>query len=186
MLLSASLPLILCIIWWGPFSVSFYFYCVYWFYNNFCETNQSSLTTSMTSPVSCASDDFPFYHVFCFLIWCIFCHWTNQNVLMTSLTTMGLNPDPLVCTIFTLFICILTILLVVLVVWGLTSSYQQESSPKVTFLRLTCSYQQETITKVVDSSKCFGSQIPYFISKFETQFYSYSRGQTLHHSLQPL
>ena len=57
---------------------------------------------------------------------------------------------------------------------------------KYDFFRLTCSHQQESSPKVVDSSKCFGAQIPCFISKFETQFYSYNCSQNLPHSLQQL
>ena len=34
--------------------------------------------------------------------------------------------------------------------------------------------------------KCFGAQIPFYLSKFETQFYSYSHGHNLHQSLQLL
>ena len=82
---------------------------------------------------------------------------------------MGLNPDPLLRIILAVFLCILVIPLVVLVFWGLVFLYQKEPSPKV-----------------VDSSKYFGAQIPYFLSKFETHFYSYSPSHTLSHSLQPL
>ena len=64
--------------------------------------------------------------------------------------------------------------------------HQQDSIPKVIFLRLTCSYQQQLSTKVVNSLKFSGAQTPYFISKFEAQFYNYSRNQNLPHSLQPL
>ena len=105
---------------------------------------------------------------------------------MMSLKNFGLTPDPLVRTIFALFIFILTILMVVLVFWYLKFLHQQESSSMVIFLHLTFLYQQESITKVVDSLKCFGAQIPYFLSKFETQFYSYSHSQTVPRLLQPL
>ena len=53
---------------------------------------------------------------------------------------------------------------------GLEFWHQQESSTKVIFLRWMCLYQQESSAKVVDSSKCFGAPIPYFLSKFVTQF----------------
>ena len=87
---------------------------------------------------------------------------------------MGLNPDPLERTIFTIFLYILMILLVVLVVWGLTFLYQQQSFPNVIFLGLTCLYQYESIPIVADLLKFFDAQIPCFLSKFETRFYSYS------------
>ena len=48
-------------------------------------------------------------------------------------------------------------------------------------MRLSYLYQYESITKVVNSSKCFGAKIPDFPSKFDTQFYSYSHGLTLPH-----
>ena len=54
---------------------------------------------------------------------------------------MGLTLDPLVRTIFALFLCVLTIMLVVLVVWGLAFLYQQDSIPNAIFLSLLCSYQ---------------------------------------------
>ena len=60
---------------------------------------------------------------------------------MMSLMMIGLTPDPLVRTLFKLFICLLMIMLVVLVVWGLALVYQQKLSPNVIFLRLECSYQ---------------------------------------------
>ena len=46
---------------------------------------------------------------------------------------------------------------------------------KCDILHLTFSHQQELIPKVVNSLKCFGAQITYSRSKFENQFYSYSR-----------
>ena len=138
---------------------------------------------SMASPVSCFCCALYLYHVVCFLILCIYCHQNNRIQLMMSLTMMGLTPDILVCTLFATFLCILKIPLVVLVVWGLLFLYQQESSPNSIVLCLICSYQYESNPKVVDSFKCFGAQIPYFISKFETQFYSYSRRLTTYHSL---
>ena len=39
-------------------------------------------------------------------------------------------------------------------------------NPNGNIFRLTCSYQQESCPAVVDSSNCFGAQIPYFLSKF--------------------
>ena len=48
-----------------------------------------------------------------------------------SLTVMGLTPDPLVRTLFALFLGILLIALVVF--WGLTFFYQQELSSNVIF-----------------------------------------------------
>ena len=72
---------------------------------------------------------------------------------MMSLTNLGLTLDPMVRTLFALFLCIFTIMLVVLVFWGLMFSHQQDSITKVIFLRLTFFYQQESIPKVVDSLK---------------------------------
>ena len=48
--------------------------------------------------------------------------------------------------------------------------HQQESSPKVIFLRLMCSYQQETSPKVVESSKYFGAQITFFLPNLKIGF----------------
>ena len=87
---------------------------------------------------------------------------------------LGLTPDPLVRTLFAFFICVLMITLVVLVVWVLVFCYQQESIPNIILLHLMCSYQYESNPKVFDSSKCFSTQIIYYPSKFETQFYSYN------------
>ena len=103
---------------------------------------------------------------------------------MMSLTTMGLNLDPLVRTILPLFICVLKIPLVVNMAWGLEFLYQQESIPNVIIFAFVVFVP--TFPKVVDSSKCFGDQITYFLSKLETQFYSYSHGLTLPQSLQLL
>ena len=124
---------------------------------------------SLMSLVACIYDAFYFYCVSCFLIRYISCHWTNQIFSMISLMNLVMTPGPLVRTFSALFLCVLMITLEVLVFWGLTFLHQQESIPKV-----------------VDSLKCFGSQIPYFTSKFENQFYSYSRSQNLPRSLQPL
>ena len=96
---------------------------------------------------------------------------------------MVLNPVPMVHAIFH---CALKILLVVLVAWGLEFLYQQELSPNVKLLRLSCSCQYESSVKVVNSSKCFGAQIPDFLSKFQNQFYSYSHGLNFLHSFRPL
>ena len=109
---------------------------------------------SLKIPVSCVSDDFSFYCVVCFLIFYIFCHWTNQIFSMMILKNLILTPYPLVCTIFVVFLCVLVITLVVLVFWVLTFLHQQESSPKVIFLRLALSYQQESSPNLVDSLKC--------------------------------
>ena len=57
---------------------------------------------------------------------------------------------------------------------------------KCDFVRFSCSYQYESSPKVVDSSKHFGAQIPDFLSKFETQFYSYSHGLTYLNLFLPL
>ena len=67
---------------------------------------------SLTNPISYDSDDFSFYRVVCFLIFCIFCHQTNHIFSMMSLANLGLTPDPLVSTIFALFLFVLNILLV--------------------------------------------------------------------------
>ena len=87
---------------------------------------------------------------------------------------------------FCAFICVFAIPLIVLVFWGGAFLHQQESSPKVIFLCLTRLYQQESSPRVSDLSKYFGAQIPYFLSKFEIQFYSYCSSQTFPCSLQPL
>ena len=83
-----------------------------------------------------------------------------------SLENLGMNQDPLVRTIFVIFLIILTSLS--LVFWGLTFSHQQESSPKV-----------------VDSLQYVGAQIPDFASKFQNQCYSYNLNLRSQH-LQPL
>ena len=109
----------------------------------------------------------------------------DQFCSVTSLTMMRLTPDPRVRTIFVFFLrfddsvgC----------VSGLESGVfcQQESIPNVIFLNFSCSYQYEAIPKVDDSSKCFGALIPYFISRFVTQFYSYIHSLTSAHSLLPM
>ena len=96
---------------------------------------------SLMSPVFAFPMIFISIVSFDFLIYCIFCHWTNHILSVLSLTMVVLNPDPLVCTVFANFLSILTILLVVLVFWGLAFLYQQELSPDVIFLRFLCSYQ---------------------------------------------
>ena len=96
---------------------------------------------------------------------------------------MGLTPDLLVRTLFAVFLSFLTIKLAVLVFWSPAFLYEQESSPKVIFFRLTCLYQKELSPRLVEPLKQFGAQIPYFISKFETQFYNYSHIQTFSHLL---
>ena len=88
---------------------------------------------SLTSPVSCVSGDFSFYPIVCFLICYMCCYRTNHILWMTSLKNLGLTPDPLVHTLFALFLCVLARPLVVLVFWGLTFLHQQESIPKVIF-----------------------------------------------------
>ena len=137
---------------------------------------------SRTSSVLCLSDCFPFYSFFC----CIFCYETNQICSMISLKNLGLTPNPLVSTLFELFLCVFTILLVVLLFGGPQFFHKQKSSSQVIFMGLNFSYQQNLSPKVVNSLKCFGVKITSFLSKFETQFYSYSRRQTLLHSLQTL
>ena len=62
----------------------------------------------LTGPVSCVSDDFPFYCLGLFLIRYIFYHRNNQICSMMSLTNLGLTPDPLVRTVLALFLCVLT------------------------------------------------------------------------------
>ena len=83
---------------------------------------------------------------------------------------MGITPNPLVRTIFALFLCVLNILLVVLVVWCMVFLHQYESIPNVIFLHLTCSYQYDSNTKVVDSSKTIGPQIPYSFPNLKLGF----------------
>ena len=85
---------------------------------------------SLMNPVLCASDACYFYRVV-FLILCICCQCKNQISSMMSMMNLDLTPDPLVLTIFTIFLCILTITLVLLVFWGLEFLQQQESSPNV-------------------------------------------------------
>ena len=100
---------------------------------------------------------------------------------MMSLTMLGMTLDPLVPTLFLVYIFIFTIPLVELVAWGLAFFYRQESSPNVIFSHLLYSHQYEMNPKVVNSSKCFGAQIPCSFYKFETRFYSYSLGLTSPH-----
>ena len=140
------------------------FIATIYFINNFFQTNQSRSTMILKIPVLYTSNTISFYHVVCFLIWCIFCHWTNHIRLMTSLKKLGLTTYPLMRTIFALFLWVLKILLVVLVFGGMVFSHQLELSPKVIFLCLTCLYQQYSIPMVVDSSKCLGAKIPYLTS----------------------
>ena len=71
--------------------------------------NQSRSTMSLTSPISCASNDFSFFCVVCFLFCCICCHRTNQIFLIMILMMMDLTLDPLVRTLFAIFLCVLTI-----------------------------------------------------------------------------
>ena len=133
--------------------------------------NQIRSTMSLTSPVSWVSDDFYSYLVVWFLILYICCHWNNQICLMMSLTNLGMTPDPLVCTLFALFLCVLAILLVVLVFWGLAfGSHQQESSPKVIFCVWRVRTNSSQFQRWLTHRKQIGAQIPYFLSKFETQF----------------
>ena len=99
---------------------------------------------------------------------------------------MGLALGPLVRTLFQISLCVLTITLVVLVAWGLKCLYQQDSSPNMIFLCLSCLYQHKSTPKVVDSLKGYGAQIPCSLSKFETQFYSYSHNLTFMNSFLPL
>ena len=70
---------------------------------------------------------------------------------------MGLTADPLVCTLFPLFLCVLMISLVVLVYQGLEFLYQQESIPNVIFLRFLCLYQYESNKEVVNLLDLFWS-----------------------------
>ena len=53
---------------------------------------------------------------------------------------------------------------------------------KCGILCLSCFYQKESNTKVVDSLKYFGAQIPYSLSKFGTQFCTYSHDLNLTYS----
>ena len=106
---------------------------------------------SLKSPVSCISNAFSFYGVFCFYNHC--CQ-KNQIRLTTSLMNLDPNPGPLVRTIFALFFDVLKSTL--LVFWDLTFLYQYESSPLLAFLLLNFLHQQESILKVVNSLKYLG------------------------------
>ena len=70
----------------------------------------------LTSPVSCAYDSSSYY---CACSFYICCHLTKQIRSMMSMTNLVLTSDPLVRTIFALFVYILTSPLLVLVFWGL-------------------------------------------------------------------
>ena len=72
----------------------------------------------------------------------------NQICSMTSLTNLSLTTDPLVCTLFNIFLYDLTSPL--LVFWGMTFLHQQDLSPNV-----------------VNSLHSFGAQIPDFPSKLD-------------------
>ena len=85
----------------------------------------------------------------------VLCRWTNQIRSMMSLMNLCLTPNPLVSTVFALFLLFLTSLL--LLFWGLMFLHQHESSPNV-----------------VNSLYSFGVQIPDSMSKFQNQFYSQS------------
>ena len=87
-----------------------------------------------------------------------------------SLTNLDLTPDPLVRTLFALFLCILTRSLVVLVFWGLKFLHQQELSPKVMFLCLKFPYEQESIQKVVKSSKKLPLKFLIFFPNLKLRF----------------
>ena len=149
----------------GPvyFSDTSSFYRVSFFYNCSWHTNHSCLMMSLMIPVSYTPDDFYFYRIFCFYI---FCHQTNQIRSMMNMTNLEPTPDPLVRTLLDIFLCILMSPL--LVFWGLIFLHQREFSPKV-----------------VDSLHSFCAQIPNFPSKFQNLLYGYSL--TFHSlSLQPL
>ena len=89
--------------------------------------NQSRSMMIMTSSVSCVSDAF-FFRIFCFYMCC---HWTYQIRLTMSLKNLDFTPDPLVRTIFTVFISVFMSPL--LVCWGLVCSHQWVSIPKLVF-----------------------------------------------------
>ena len=99
---------------------------------------------------------------------------------------MVMTLDTLVSALFAIFICVLTNYVGSVSCLGSGIFLPTGVESKVKFLRLTCLYQHESTPKVAGLSKWFGAQISYVISKFETQFYSYSRSQTLPHSLKPL
>ena len=99
---------------------------------------------------------------------------------MMSLTVMVLTPDPLVCTLFAIFLCILMTRLVVFLILGLLFSHQQDLSQNMIFFSLTCPYQLELDHRNILVLKFL------FISKFETQFYSCIRSMNFPHSLLPL
>ena len=54
----------------------------------------------LTSLVSCVSDTFYFYHIYCFWVFCYCCYLTNKIHSMMSLTMMGITPGPLVRALF--------------------------------------------------------------------------------------
>ena len=55
---------------------------------------------SLTSPLSCISNDSYFYSAFCFYI---LCRWKNQICSTTSLMNLGMTPGPMVRTISRFF-----------------------------------------------------------------------------------
>ena len=98
MLSSETLPLNMHIILSDPFSYCFssYVVCVY---NHCFRTNQNFSEMSLTSPVSSLYDDFSSYRVSFYLIYLNLCHLTNHVSSAMSITTLGLDPGPLVSVI---------------------------------------------------------------------------------------
>ena len=109
----------------------------------------------------------------------------NQIRSMISPEMMGLTPDPIVRILFALSLRFDDYVGSDIIL-GSDVFVPTVFKSKSDILHLMCLYQQESSPKVVNLSKNIHAQIHYFLSKFETRFYSYSRSHTLPHLLQPL
>ena len=140
------------------------------------------MTISLTSPVSCVSDDFYLYRVLCSWICYTCCHLTNQISLMMSLMMMGLNPGPLVRVIFPFFDKSVGRVI------GLGSSIffsirVDSKCDGVTFIVFMPIGVESKGGQLIEM---FWRSNSSFSSKFQNQFYSYSHGLALLHSFQLL
>ena len=87
---------------------------------------------------------------------------------MMSMMNLGLTPDTLVHTLFTIFLCVLNITL--LLFWCMIFFHQYEWSPKLLFLLLMFFYQQESIRKVLTPCILLALKFPIFFPKFQISF----------------
>ena len=139
---------------------------------------------SLTSPVPCVSNDILFIVFLDFNFFCICCHRKNHIRLKMSLTMMVLTQDPLVHTLLLIF---LRFYCSVGHVSGLGSGIFVPTGvdSKCEILRLSYLYQYKSTPTVVNSLNHFGAKITCSLSKFVTQFYTYSHGMTSPHSFLP-